>query len=89
MTMTTIEVSAEIFRNLGILAKREDMLMRVAKYLRKLVKEQHEYDPTLMTEEEFFQKINEAEEAYNNGKYTTLNPGESVSDMLKRCGYDV
>ena len=89
MTMTTIEVSAEIFRNLGISAKREDMLMRVAKYLRKLVKEQHEYDPTLMSEEEFFQKINEAEEAYNNGKYTTLNPGESVSDMLKRCGYDV
>ena len=87
--MTTAQMNAEIFRNLGILAESEDMLTRVAKYLRKLVKEQQEADPTLMSKEEYFKKLDKAEEEYQKGNYTTLLPGESVTDMLKRCGYGV
>ena len=87
--MTTAQMNAEIFRNLGILAESEDMLARVAKYLRKLVKEQQEADPTLMSKEEYFEKLDKAEEEYQKGNYTTLLPGESVTDMLKRCGYGV
>ncbi|MBR6601381.1 MAG: hypothetical protein IKK87_06000 [Bacteroidaceae bacterium] len=87
--MVTTEVSTEIFRNLGILAENEEMLPRVAKYLRRLVKEQQQADATLMSKEEFFGKLDKAEEEYRQGKYTTLLPGESVADMLKRCGYDV
>ena len=86
--MTTSQMTAEIFQNLSVLAESEDMMTRVAKYLRKLVKEK-KADPTLMSKEEFFSKLDKAEEDYQKGNYTTLQPGESVTDMLKRCGYGV
>ena len=75
-------------QNLSVLADSKDMMTRVAKYLRKLVKEK-KADPTLMSKEEFFAKLDKAEEDYQKGNYTTLQPGESVTDMLKRCGYGV
>ena len=86
--MTTSQQTAEILQNLSVLAESEDMMKRVAKYLRKLVK-QKQADPTLMSKEEFFEKLDKAEEDYQKGNYTTLQPGESVTDMLKRCGYGV
>ena len=86
--MTTAQLNAEIMQNLSVLADSEDMMTRVAKYLRKLVKEKKD-DPTLMSKEEFFAKLDKAEEDYQKGNYTTLQPGESVTDMLKRCGYGV
>lgn len=58
--MTSVQLNAQIWRDMGILADSEPMMKRVAKYLRKLVKEKE--DPTLMTEEEFFAKIERAEE---------------------------
>lgn len=57
--MTAIQLNAEILRNLGAIAEDEGMLKRVAKYLRKLAAEKK--DPTLMTEEDFFAKIDRAE----------------------------
>ena len=86
--MTTAQLNAEIMQNLSVLADSEDMMTRVAKYLRKLVKEK-KADPTLMSKEEFFAKLDEAEEDYQKGNYTTLQPGESVTDMLNRCGYGI
>ena len=85
--MTTAQLNAEIMQNLNVLADSEDMMTRVAKYLRKLVKEK-KADPTLMSKEEFFAKLDKAEEDYQKGNYTTLQSGESVTDMLKRCGND-
>ena len=84
--MTTSQQTAEILQNLSVLAESEDMMKRVAKYLRKLVK-QKQADPTLMSKEEFFEKLDKAEEDYQKGNFTTLQPGETVTDMLKRCGY--
>ena len=86
--MTTTELNAEILRNLSIVAEDENLLKRVAKYLRRVVAEKQN-DPTLMTEEEFLSMLEESEEEYRQGKYTTQLPGESVTDMLKRCGYDI
>ena len=86
--MTTSQQTAEILHNLSVLAESEDMMKRVAKYLRILVK-QKQADPTLMSKEEFFEKLDKAEEDYQKGNFTTLQPGESVTDMLKRCGYGI
>ena len=58
--MTSVQLNAQIWRDMGILADSEPMMKRVAKYLRKLVKEKE--DSTLMTEEDFFAKIERAEE---------------------------
>ena len=56
--MTAVQLAnlnAEIQRNLDTLSEDETMLNRVAKYLRRLVKEKE--DPSLMSKEEFVQKI--------------------------------
>ena len=51
-------MNAEILRNMSIIAEDENLLKRVAKYLRKLVAEKE--DSALMTKEEFFAKIDRA-----------------------------
>ena len=71
--MTISELNAEVLRNLSILAEDENLLKRVAKYLRRVVAEKQN-DPTLMTEEEFFARVEEAEEQYRQGQYSTLMP---------------
>lgn len=81
--MSTSQLNAEIFRNLGILAESEEMMGRVAKYLRKLVKEKRESDPTLMTEEEFFAKLDQAEESIKQGKGTTFGNPDEMNEWLK------
>ena len=77
--MTALQIAnlnAEILRNLGTLAEDENMLNRVAKYLRKLVKEKE--DPTLMSKEEFFAKIDEAKREFEEGKGITF---DNIDDM--------
>ena len=86
--MATLQLNAELQQYMSIISEDENLLKRATKYLRKLVAEKQS-DPTEMTREEFYAKLDKAEEEYKRGKYTTLKPGESVSDMLKRCGYDI
>ena len=86
--MTAVQMNAELLRNLGIIAEDEIMLEKVVKYVRKLAKQITD-DPTRMSKEEFFARIDEAEKQIERGEYTTQLPGESVEDMLKRCGYAV
>ena len=67
--MTAIQMNAELLRNMSIIAEDENLLKRAAKYLRKLVAEKE--DSSLMTEEEFFAKIERAEE----------QPGKSFANV--------
>lgn len=77
--MTTIQLNAEILRNLGAIAEDESMLKRVAKYLRKLVAEKQP-DPTELTREEFFARIDKAEKEIAEGKGITF---DNLDDMNK------
>lgn len=85
--MTAIELNAEIYRSLAAISEDENLLRRAAKYLKKLA--QPKVDSTQMSKEEFYARIEKAEQQYERGEYTTQMPGESVSDMLKRCGYEL
>ncbi|MBQ9591341.1 MAG: hypothetical protein IJR32_00700 [Paludibacteraceae bacterium] len=85
--MTAIELNAELYRALDKIADDETLMQKVLKYVKRLTAKKE--DPTLMTKEEFFARVEKAEEQYARGEYTTQLPGESVSDMLKRCGYGV
>ncbi len=81
--MTALQIAnmnAEILRNLGTLAEDENMLNRVAKYLRKLVKEKE--DPTLMSKEEFFQKIERSKTEALDGKVHRIESKEQLSQFL-------
>ena len=82
--MTAIQLgamNAEILRNLGVIAEDEHLLNRVAKYVRKLVKEKKN-DPTLFTKEEFFARVDEAERQIANGKGITFTNRDDMNEWL-------
>ena len=81
--MNAVQLDADILRNLGIIAEDETMLDKVAKYLRRVVK-QMTYDPTLMSKEEFFARVDEAREDIRLGKGIKMKANESLDDFLKR-----
>ena len=58
--MTAIQLNAEMLRNMSIIAEDETLLKRVTKYLRKVVSEKLS-DPTKMTKEAYFARIEEAD----------------------------
>ena len=82
--MTTIQLNAEIYRAMGIIAEDEEALKRVAKYLRKVANEISN-DSTNMTKEEFLQRIDKAQE----GQSHEMLPDEDLTTFLKRRGYDL
>ena len=79
--MTALQLNAEIYRNLGIIAEDETMLEKVAKYVRKLAKQVTE-DPTCMTKEEFFARIDEAEREIAEGKGITFTNQAEMNAWL-------
>ena len=83
--MTALQLNAELFRAMGKIADDETLMKKVLKYVKRLAAKKE--DPTLMTKEEFFANIDRAEQQYARGEYTEMLPGETLSDMLKRCGY--
>jgi len=79
--MTALQLNAEIYRNLGIIAEDETMLEKVAKYVRKLAKQVTD-DPTCMTKEEFFARIDEAEREIAEGKGITFTNQAEMNAWL-------
>ena len=85
--MTAVQMNtlnSQIWRDMGIISENEGMMIRVAKYLRKVVKEMTA-DPSLMTKEQFYARIDEAKK----GKTYQMPPGEDLTAYLKRQGYDI
>lgn len=74
--MTTMQLNAEIYRSLSIIAENENLMKRAAKYLKKLATQ--EKDETLMTKEEFFAKIDESLQQAREGKVITF---DNTTDM--------
>lgn len=81
-------LTAQAYRDMGVVVEDENALRRVAKYLRRVVKTLTS-DPTLMTEKEFFEKIEAGEQAYANGECHEMLPEENLSTYLRRRGYDI
>ena len=60
--MTAVQLNAmntELWQGIGAIADSESLMKRLTRYVKKLVKEKE--DPTLMTKEEFFRMLDEAE----------------------------
>ena len=77
--MTTMQLNAEMLRNMSIIAEDENLLNRATKYLRKLVDEKMS-DPTLLSKEDFFHRIDEAKK----GPTYELKEGETLEDLIDR-----
>ena len=82
--MTTIQMNAELFRQLSVITANEGLLEKLLKYARKLTASKQ--DPTLLTKEEFFRRVDEAREEIKQGKGYRMLPDESLDDFLKRVG---
>ena len=78
--MTTMQLNAEMLRNMSIIAEDENLLKRAAKYLRKLVAEKK--DPTLMTMEEFYARVDKAAKEIAEGKGTTFTNKDYMNAWL-------
>ena len=75
-------MTTELWQSIGAIADSEPLMRRLTRYAKKLLKER-EADPTLMTKEEFFASLDEAEEQYRHGKCKTFNNLEDMNAWLK------
>ena len=78
--MTTIELNAQIWRDMAEIADSEPLMKQLAKYLKKLVAQKS--DPTLMTKEEFFARVDEAREEIRQGKGKRFSDPEEMNAWL-------
>ena len=85
--MTTFQLNAELYRAMGEIADDETLMTKVLKYVRKLAAQKN--DPTLMTKEEFFAKLERAEQQIANGEGMAMLPNEDLTAFLKRNGYGI
>lgn len=83
--MTAIQLNAEIYEALSIIAKDESLLKKAAKALKKLASQKS--DETLMTENDFFVRIDEAKKQIKSGKCKKMLQNENLDDFLARNGY--
>ena len=79
--MTALQLNADIYRNLGIIAEDESVLRKAAKYLARLAKQMTE-DPTCMTKEEYFAKLERSERQIAEGKGITFTNVEQMNAWL-------
>lgn len=85
--MSTTQLNAEFFRNMSIIAEDEALTKKLMKYLRKMVASKQK-DSTQMTREEYFAKIERAEQQAARGEGMKMLPNEDLTTFLKRNGYD-
>ena len=78
--MTTVQLNAEVYRTMGVIAEDEGLLKQALKYLKKLATKKQ--DDTLMTKEEFFARVDKAKQ----GKAVAMLPNENLTDFLRRQG---
>ena len=78
--MTAIELNAQIWRDMAEIADSEPLMKQLAKYLKKLVAKKQ--DPTLMTKEEFFARVDEAREEIRQGKGKRFSSPEEMNTWL-------
>ena len=78
--MTALQLNAELYRAMGVIADDETLMTKVLKYVKKLAAKKE--DPTLMTKEEFFARVDKAKE----GPSYELLPDENLTDFLTRQG---
>ena len=79
--MTAVQLNADIYRNLEIIASDETMLERVAKYVRRLAKQLTD-DPTCMSKEEYFAMLDRSKEQAERGDVYRFNDKEKMLEWL-------
>lgn len=79
--MTALQLNAELYRAMGEIADDETLMKKVLKYVKKLAATK-KADPTLMTKEEFFARVDEALEQARQGHVHRIGTKEELSQFL-------
>lgn len=82
--MSTITLDSDMLYNFNIVASDESLRERLARYLRKLVRER-DNDPTCMTKEEYFAMIGESQAQADRGEgvvFTNLDAMHQWANAL-------
>lgn len=80
--MTAIQLRANLFEEIVRNAENEDILQKVLDFFRSLT--QKKTDPTEMTKEEFFAKLEKSREQAARGEVYSKRDDESFDDFFKR-----
>ena len=75
--MTALQLNAELLRELSVIVEDETLLAKALKYIKKLTAKKD--DPTLMSKEEFFKRIDDA----RKGKTYRMKPEESLDEFFR------
>ena len=79
-TAQQVTMNTELWQSIGAIADNEALMRRLTRYAKKLAKEK---DPTLMTKEEFFARVDEARREYDEGKYHTFDSIEDLDRYIR------
>lgn len=74
--------NTELWQGIGYIADDETLMRRLSRYVKRLAKEKAD-DPTLMTKEEFFARVDEARREYDEGKYHTFDSIEDLDRYIR------
>ena len=85
MTAVQMQLNAELFGALQTIASDEGLMKKAVRSLKRIAAKS-KADPTGMTREEFFAKLEKGEEEYRQGKYYEMLPGEDLDSFLNRVG---
>ena len=84
--MATITIS---YDGRNKIAKSVVELIRSLEVFKVLETKSEEKDPSLLTKEEFFAKIERAEQQAERGEGIAMLPGEDLTHFLTRNGYAI
>ncbi|MBP5393990.1 MAG: hypothetical protein J6Y59_09265 [Bacteroidaceae bacterium] len=79
--MTALQMNAELYRAMGVIADDETLMAKVLKYVKRLAAKKEE-DSTLMTKEEFFARVDKSKAQYERGEYTRFSNEDEMVKWL-------
>jgi hypothetical protein len=78
--MTTLQLNAEIYEALSIIAQDESLLRKAARSLKRLASMKK--DETLMSEKEFFATVDQSLQDANQGRIKKVNSEVELENFL-------
>ena len=79
--MTAIQLNAEIYEALSVIAKDESLLKKAAKSLKRLANQKK--DESFMSKEDFFAMVDASLEEAENGKIKSIKTEQELSTFLE------
>ena len=78
----TTDLNIEMYRALAKIADNETLMKQAVDFVKSLAKRAKKADPTLMTKEEYFDKIDRALEQAERGEVTEFSSKEEMNAWL-------